>query len=306
MKYTLTKDLESIVNKTSSHGNNWYHEVNRKSKTLLICAGDSWTWGDSLDPDTRTQQIYGALISQDLNCDFINIGLPGESNLIVKDYLSKVKNALRKKYKKIHVIFTLTESTRDLVSVCDYCENTYNFIKGNSWTPFDKLESNNYNLLEKEFPDSHILDTIRLHLALSNCNTIESTLQIIEDLTVSAIKDIFPNTIFGRNFTSWSTLSHATAKLTWTEVIAIKGKLSSPPVELYFATHDMGAKRIIDYNKKFNRIPDFKENILVHLERTTELIDWLVDSPHNSNKGSKHPLEDAHKWWADYLQTYIQ
>jgi hypothetical protein len=61
----------------------YYRSVN--SEQLLITVGDSWTYGDSLgqtrvrdgrdDPDYRLSQVYGSLMAEELNADWINLAL---------------------------------------------------------------------------------------------------------------------------------------------------------------------------------------------------------------------------------------
>jgi hypothetical protein len=81
----------------------WYNERAVDSDTLTITVGDSWTWGDSLDYDHRQTQIYGNLLAEKFNSDFINIGLCGGSNLHILKYLDRVLSHLAKEYKTIRV-----------------------------------------------------------------------------------------------------------------------------------------------------------------------------------------------------------
>jgi hypothetical protein len=301
--YKLTSGLESVTNTTSIEGENWYHECNRNSDHLLITAGDSWTWGGSLDPTKRTELIYGQVLSNKKNYDWINVGLSGESNLVIKDYVSKVFDSLTKKYKSITIIFTLTESTRDLTSL-NFAEDNYNNIKGDHCPDFVNLNHNNMSVVENEFPNSHIVDVLNMHLALQYCRTIQLSIAAIEEVTVDCIKHAFPSTVklvLARNFTSWSDISNSTVPETWTENIARNGKLPAYPQDLLFGTIGMGADNIVAYQDKFNRLIDFKQDLLNHLDNTETAINWLVASPYNSSKATKHPLAEAHSWWADHL-----
>jgi hypothetical protein len=93
----------------------WYHELSRDSDELVITAGCSWTWGKSLSPKTRTKEIYGHLISEKLNADFINIGLQGGDNISIINVTERILLNLQKKYEKIYVIVTLTEDRKSVV-----------------------------------------------------------------------------------------------------------------------------------------------------------------------------------------------
>jgi len=303
IKYRLTKNLESVTNTTSENGPDWYYEVDRDSKHLLITAGDSWTYGQTLDPKKRTRQIYGSLISKNKNADWINVGLCAESNLIIKDYVTLVYNNLCKSYNKITIIFTLTESTRDLHSL-NFIKENYNEIKGKGWPAFENVVDT--VTVANEFPRSHIVDVLELHLALQSCDNIKNTIATVEDITVQSINRSFAGTkiILARNFSSWSNINNATVKEIWTENTARNGNLAPYPNELCFATTPLGADRCIEYNDKFKRIKNFKLDFLSHMDKAISAIKWLDNSPYNSNSGSKHPLKKAHSWWAEHLQKY--
>lgn len=306
--YELTQNLETVVNTTSSLGKDWYYEVNRYSKKLLITVGDSWTYGDSLDPSKRTKQIYGAKLSKKINYNWINIGLPGESNLVIKQYLSEVINNLKHTYDDVIVIFTLTESTRDLASL-NFCEQSYNSIKADDWPCFDNLNNNHIVFLENELHGLHILDVIKLHIALQSCYSLRSTIETIENTTVNSIKKLLTDKstklILARNFTSWSNSSNSDVSETWAQVIAKYGNLSLYPKDLYFITSFSGSERLVAYQNKFKRIENFKFDLVEQMTKAQNAITWLIKSPYNSNKATKHPLEKAHEWWADYLYYYI-
>lgn len=100
--------------------NNPAHYLNRSSDTVLVTAGDSWTYGDSLgatkvrngidDTEYRLANVYGATMSARLDCDWINLALPGGSNALILDWLESLLPKL--KYKHIICALTLTESGR--------------------------------------------------------------------------------------------------------------------------------------------------------------------------------------------------
>jgi lysophospholipase L1-like esterase len=95
--------------------------VNSKSDTLLITAGDSWTWGDSLgnakarlqrdDPEYRLNHVYGSLLSRWMSCDWINLALPGISNQLIINWTEELLNKVSE-YRTIVCVITLTESGR--------------------------------------------------------------------------------------------------------------------------------------------------------------------------------------------------
>ena len=91
--------------------------------TLLITIGDSWTWGDSLgqtkaresrdDPAYRLGHVYGNLIAEHLDSDWINIAIPGESNTWIIEQAENILNPdIINSYKKVYLTLTLTEFGR--------------------------------------------------------------------------------------------------------------------------------------------------------------------------------------------------
>lgn len=93
----------------------------RDSRRLVITAGDSWTWGDSLgntkvrlgrdDEQHRLNHVYGNLISEELAADWINIALPGISNHRILDWV-RLATDRKLPYNDITCIVTLTETGR--------------------------------------------------------------------------------------------------------------------------------------------------------------------------------------------------
>ena len=301
--YKLTNGLESKKPNTYFEYSDWYFECDRDSDHLLVTAGDSWTYGVSLDTEKRTEQVYGALLSSRKKSDWINVGLPGESNLVIKDFVHEVVNNLSKTYKSKTIIFTLTESTRDLVSL-DYAEENYNFIKDESWPTFSNLDTDTINIIAKEFPGSHILDIIELYVAIQKSNSMESMIATVENVTVNSIRNCFPDTniILARNFTHWSNLDNSDVQEIWTENIARNGNLSAYPVKILFGQLKIGGDKYGLLGNKFTS--NFKLDLINHIDDTLSAIKWLEGSPYNSNRGSKHPLKQAHSWWAEHLYQY--
>lgn len=83
---------------------------------VLITAGCSWTKGGSLDSKQRYHQVFGRLLSQSLDADWINLGLSGWSNTHILMTLEQVIKQLQstQDYAKISVIMMLTENGREI------------------------------------------------------------------------------------------------------------------------------------------------------------------------------------------------
>lgn len=103
-----------------SRVSNPYYYKNRGSSQLLITVGDSWTYGDSLghtcvreghdDTEYRQEHVYGNLISEELNSNWINLALPGISNRQMFIWLEQLLS--KQHSNNIVCVITLTESGR--------------------------------------------------------------------------------------------------------------------------------------------------------------------------------------------------
>lgn len=101
--------------------NNVCHYQDRKSDSMIITVGDSWTYGDSLgktrvregidDTEHRLSHVYGGLIAEELKADWINLALPGISNRQMFIWLEQLL-ARRVHSANTTCIITLTESGR--------------------------------------------------------------------------------------------------------------------------------------------------------------------------------------------------
>ena len=258
------------------------------SDRLLICAGDSWTWGDSLgkinnpaptghnsvwltdDFEWRTTHIYGALIADKIGIDFINLGMPGHSNIeIIDNVFLKIIPAYQSQYKKITVIFTLTELCRELLNDPVWTDQI------SSYTGIDNF------LMQYE---RLMFETIMFH---------QSQYPQIEIRV-------------GRNFTysfveNTSILEHRHFDKTWIDVIAEYTKQTDYPKNIRLLSQ-MGTEPLLQFIKK-NKAqfqlhkPEFVTMLTDSLDATT----WLDESPCNYKKATKHPTEKGHELWADYI-----
>lgn len=243
--------LEPLV--SGSRNREWYYEDDNNKDELLISVGDSWTWGMSLgkiahgevdDKNYRTRNIYGYHLSKLFDSDFINIGIPGGANLKILDHLRIVLKNLSKEYKRINIVFTLTESARDLNSL-DLVNKEYENLRDSSWP------------LLKELPYQ---DSATIAFILND-------------------SFIMPQ---------------------WTDIISRDGNISEYPKELYCLSHSMGFQLINNVINKYSlNIKNYKDKLLLHMSRADVAINWFRQSPYNSKVTIQHPLEDAHKWWAD-------
>lgn len=111
---------------------NTFDFVDRNSNTLLVTVGDSWTWGADLDPTLRTQQVYGNVVAQELDADWLNLAQSGSNNFFVAERVEELaKIAPELHYQKIIVICTFTEIGRSFDSHHDAYIDYVNWFRHN-------------------------------------------------------------------------------------------------------------------------------------------------------------------------------
>lgn len=136
--------------------------------TLLVTIGDSWTWGDSLghakarnsqdDPEYRLTHVYGNLIAQKINADWINIAIPGESNTWIIDKAEKIlRSDIVKQYTQIYLTLTLTEFGR---------KDDYFIIRNNSGSITTSNIFEVYNQEIERYVDQLISDNPEVNIVV--------------------------------------------------------------------------------------------------------------------------------------------
>jgi len=99
---------------------NSFDFIGNGSKTLVVTVGESWTWGSDItvdnDKETRLSKVYGRLIAEQLNSDWLNLSLPGAGNFWIANTVGEFINISGMlEYDKIYLICTLTEIGRSLI-----------------------------------------------------------------------------------------------------------------------------------------------------------------------------------------------
>lgn len=270
----------------------WYMESCQDKENLVICYGDSWTWGDSLgkasaftkteDTDFRLKNVYGAHLSNMLQADFVNIATPGIFNYWIHDRLQILLNhdlpRLSEQYNKIYIVVTLTELGRDFEfdKYSDEFKTFCNFDSDLSAETILKLaEQFDFNKLqsfEEQLPENvslivgrNFTTTYHDNIGMLKHLMPKNWSQILFEPQGFEILSNVPMVSFGvSNFNAW----------------ICQNKLDST-----------------DY-KKF-----FVDEINSKASRQGKL---LADSIYNCKKASKHPTPEGHRLWADYLFNYIE
>jgi lysophospholipase L1-like esterase len=266
---------------------NDYHARIEGKDTLVVALGDSWTWGERLDDSQRLNQVYGKLVADDLEADWINIGCRGMSSSWVLLHGPFIVEQIKQhtNYKKIYIIIVLTESGRD---VATYHSFKYDYIKC-----FEK-----YGVTTKFY--DQIMKDIEEHYV-----------QQVQDI-LDCIDERF--TVFLSENIVWHEKLHQSlidsnvilSNLNWVEVLADVQGLDRPirTNVLHYYTFDK-----IEQANQIVGITDnsvFKKWVLPLLEKAIKINNWVDTSQLNYDSSSSHPTAEGHRVWADYVVNQLK
>ncbi len=268
-----------------------YLELSQGRPNLVICYGDSWTWGDSLvknltgsaidQPSVRLENVYGRRLADLLDADFVNCAIPGIYNYWMLDRLKILINHdidnLCDAYTKIYIVVTLTEIGRDF-DFLKYCADFENFFPVSSdITPDDICKA-------CERFDFYHLD------------------QISKMLPSKA------KMIVGRNFTHVQQdnkqLLSCLLPDSWTDLLFKKQNFEFDQ-DCTIMSH--GIDRFDSYIKSKKLDNQYYKKWMtdtIHPTATKQL-DLLMQSKYNYNFASKHPTPEGHKIWAEYIFSHL-
>ena len=111
--------------------------------------------------------------------------------------------------------------------------------------------------------------------------------------------------LIGRNFTSVFDVNKKflpTDNLMsdrWVDIIAKNGNLSPYPDEVYVFSR-LGWKPFKELTDFIDE-EKFKSQWIDIIDKSLNAIDWFDISPYNYRLTTRHPNEQAHQWWAEYL-----
>lgn len=259
---------------------NGFDYVKNNNPNLVITIGDSWTWGDSLnskwkeydDKEFRLANVYGGQLAKKLDADFLNIAEPGQSNLWIANHLDFVVDRLAEfnNYHNVYVVLTLTEVGREFNGDLDHLR-VYTDLFANV-----KTFRNFLDILSMQ-----IYQQINKHLDKIN-------------LTIGAnfVDPNYPDDL-------------GIVERTWVDLIAQETgqqNVSECFVVLSWVYERFGA--IFDFVPTLNQHM-WLQDVLKHMELSTQRTNLLLQSTLNYKQGSKHPTPTGHAIWADYLYDKI-
>jgi hypothetical protein len=256
------------------------HQSIQQRDWLLITAGDSWTWGGGLcgidfengiyDVPDRVNKIYGTLLANKLDTDFINLGIPAGSNAQVFDGVKFLLELVKGTYKKITVVFTLTEN----------CREAYG----------DRLW----------VPDAQ--DSLEKYLSAYEKNMFDSFVELKNQHDSIDF-------VIGRNFTysfaeNCDILGNMMVKKTWIDCLAEYQNKLNYPDDVRFTSQIalVPLHKLLKDVKLYNK---YKFEFMSLYASSELAMTWLEESDLNSKSGTKHPTELGHEIWADYLYNVI-
>lgn len=137
-----------------------YYWIDRASTDVLLCLGESWTQGHGLGA-RQYSDVFGAVLSKQLNCDWINGSCNGGSNSWMLNNFEMLLDFLNhSNYQQGTVILTFTEHGRD---IRDYQSRPFDYISAYNTVPHN-VEF--YNLVLDDVEQQWIqrLDVLRQKL----------------------------------------------------------------------------------------------------------------------------------------------
>ncbi len=253
------------------------------SDSLLVTIGDSWTYAYSFEfvipdslPDSlqkfRRDNAFGRILSNKLNCDWLNLGIPSKSNRWMIDQvktLSSIREQLT--YKNIYIVITLTESCREF--------------------------------------NTHIDIDIDYKSLLKNVTTLDEIIKILSSENLNRLlnvdlKDI--QLIIGRNYvdnTYDSRIDKYMLPDSWLDILlANSGVTPTNTTPCYI----IGSWVI----EKLSTVPDLcnwsrvqlLNEIDIKITQALERTKLFDQSKYNiKTSGYRHPTPDGHKLWAEYI-----
>ena len=256
------------------------YAVINQTDVLVVSVGDSWTWGDFLDPDLRLTQVYGALISKEINADWINIGCRGWSNSYILAYADYVVDLLsQSNYKKIYFIITLTENGRDIKSANNF--------------HYDYLELFNQFGAKEETYDRLLIDIENFWVKQinSSLNKMDSRYHVL----------IGQNFVWHQNLADQLDQLVTVLDLNWIECLADAQGLPRPVRTNLVTGWIFNTVNFVHDIVQLSDTTEFKKWALPKIDQANKVNEWLNSSPMNYKKASKHPIAEGHQVWANYI-----
>ena len=257
--------------------------VNRNigADTTLLTIGDSWTWGDELgksnglcsdacsDTDYRISKVFGNLLAEKLNANWVQIALPGGSwDWIITEFEKLVPQ--------------LVPQTKQLIVVLGFSDHG--------------RELDNH--------DSQVITKYKVAFANTDNHSTIDVLQEVEEWhyqRIDRVLEKYPTVtcIAGPAFTNSLVQHHTQTPKHWVDLL-----FDIPLNPCY--VQGSGVWNISQFLERNNLITSkFKEEVGVNwFTMVAERRDLMSANPLLFNRW--HPREEGHRLWADYLYNHLQ
>ena len=260
-------------------GRKWLHENVTGKKDLLICIGDSWTWGDLLgtttmdsnDEKARYDQFYTNRLAEKLNSDWLMIAWCGQSNYwIINQYKivnQAIKDGYYHRYDNVFVHVCLTELFRELSDM----QVSYLIKKTNKARNFKDFCNN--------FFQSTVLDRLEKLSPLPGTHLFSKNFW---DVDVDCTHYNFVDD-------AWQQVLFEETSITDNEILPVISSIGIDPLIRFLQD---------------NKLQDLKYEFSDLLVKINQRIDNMTDCPLNNKESTRHPTAEGHQLWADYLYSY--
>ena len=197
-----------------------YDFVDRNSKTLFVTIGDSWTWGSGIingfidmssgvqTQEKRKRHLYGNIISENKNYDWLNLGSYNIGNYWIADKVYELRRLLPTlDYDKIIVHCLFTGVGRWFDTWQDSLDNHKKFFESDVGTDTQDYENFLIDLNRKQIAKIQLLfstvDKVELYIgsnAVELCGADKLPKKQVIDkpwyhlLTDTRLNDIFVDT----------------------------------------------------------------------------------------------------------------
>jgi len=267
-------------------------EKNTGRPNLVICYGDSWTWGDSIcvaqglardDKNYRSQNLFASRLADALDADFSVNAVPGIFNFWIHDRLKKLLDQnieeLTDRYQHIYIVIVLTELGRDF-EFDQYCQHftshgLMDWGRFNAPEFLSKIEALDFEMLAKV--QRRLPHGCSLTVARNFTDTFPINQQILGPCLVPGC---------------WADLLFDLQQMP---------RLHDQKILISF-----GLEKFVAWAEK-NQLDDseFKNWVVSQSEIAIKMIDLLEASQYNHNLGTCHPTVFGHGVWAQHLLPYV-
>lgn len=270
----LNKDLLpkffEIASPSNSHFKtitNTFDFISRNSNILIVTVGESWVYGTDLDENTRLDNCFGNIVTNNLKADWLNLGQPGIGNFWIAEKVEEFGRIISSlHYKKILVICVFSEIGRSFNSHHDaHIDFIKWFNKNSNFDNFLKYLNSNCAIRIKKVCNEHNLDLL---VATNFVDPIG--LDTIEKYHISE---------------PWFRLLNIDTPLVYT---GVNGAYNLRQMKEFVPD-----KQQVNFLEWFNKLSDNANLLTKYLGKNTKLMYNL------------HPTKEGHAIWADHLIKYI-